>query len=102
MAVAEKVKILLAFRSGGVCAFEGCGKILARESAEGEDFHIGEVAHICGDRPRAPRHDPAMTETDRNSAANLIWLCPDHHTIIDKSESDWSVERLRAMKAGHE
>ena len=48
------------------------------------------------------RHDPKMSEADRNSATNLIWLCPNHHTVIDKSVQDWPAEKLLDMKATHE
>ena len=43
-----------------------------------------------------------MTDEDRDSFHNLIYLCGDHHTQIDKQEADFSVARLLAIKAGHE
>ena len=43
-----------------------------------------------------------MTDEDRDSFHNLIYLCGDHHTQIDKQEADFSVARLLAIKAGHD
>jgi hypothetical protein len=68
----------------------------------GEPVLIGEAAHIRGERPGSARYDATMTDEDRNSYRNLIYLCGDHHTQIDKQESDFPVDRLLRMKAAHE
>jgi hypothetical protein len=38
----------------------------------------------------------------RNSYANLILLCRNHHKVIDAQEGEYTVERLHQMKAQHE
>ncbi|MBA5726936.1 hypothetical protein CPA56_02860 [Bombella sp. TMW2.1889] len=44
-----------------------------------------------------------MTEEDRNSIKNLIYLCSKHHEEIDKINPDkYSAENLRKMKEDHE
>ena len=63
---------------------------------------MGEVAHIAGLRPGSPRYDPNMTDDQRNHYDNLIYLCPTHHTLIDKQAQNYSVEKLREMKRIHE
>jgi hypothetical protein len=102
MGASYPTKVLLAFRSGGVCAFPKCGKHLTYEAKVGEDTYVAEAAHIRGDKPTAARYDASMTENERNSVQNLIFMCTDHHTIIDKVEADWPTATLQALKATHE
>lgn len=92
----------MAFRSGGVCAFPKCGKHLTYEAQVGHDTYVGEAAHIRGEKPSAARYDDSMTSTERDSVHNLIYLCTDHHTIIDKVEADWPTATLMQLKKSHE
>lgn len=102
MSASYPTRVLLAFRSGGICAYPQCGKILTYEATHGADTYTGEAAHIKGEKPAAARYDPAMTDEERNGVDNLIYMCGDHHTVIDKVEMDWPVEKLVALKADHE
>jgi len=102
MAAKESTKLVLAFRSGGICAFPNCGKALTYEASKGEDAHIGEAAHIRGEKPGAARYDATMSDAERNSVHNLIYLCTDHHTIIDKVPEDWQTQDLIDLKRSHE
>ncbi|MBN4956987.1 HNH endonuclease [Stenotrophomonas maltophilia] len=102
MAASYPTKILLAFRSGGVCAFPKCGKHLTYESSAGHDTYIAEAAHIRGEKPGAARYDSSMSDAERDSVHNLIFMCTDHHTLIDKVEADWPAVALQAIKESHE
>lgn len=102
MSATYPTRVLLAFRSGGICAFSGCGKELTYEAILGSDTYTGQAAHIRGEKPTAARYDPAMTDEERDAVENLIYMCGDHHTIIDKVEEDWPVDKLIALKAQHE
>ncbi len=103
MGVSYPTKLLLAFRSGGRCAFPGCERALTVESESGNDpTIIGEAAHIAGEKEDAARYDPAMTDEERNHYSNLIYLCANHHTQIDKQKKNFSVARLLKLKANHE
>jgi hypothetical protein len=62
----------------------------------------GVAAHIAGENERAARFDASMTDEQRNHYENLIYLCGDCHTRIDKQEHDFPVQRLAAMRAKHE
>lgn len=62
----------------------------------------GQAAHIRGENPGAARYDASMTDEERDSYRNLIYLCSDHHAQIDKQKADFSVDCLLAMKARHE
>ncbi|MDH5414910.1 MAG: hypothetical protein OEW87_12285 [Flavobacteriaceae bacterium] len=63
---------------------------------------IGEIAHIKGDKPSAPRYDSKMSERERNSHKNLIFVCRRCHKIIDDQPNTYTVERLQEIKAKHE
>jgi hypothetical protein len=65
-------------------------------------FTLGEQAHIVGEKEDAPRGKSPLTIDERNSYHNLILLCPNHHTEIDKNEADWPVEKLHYVKSVHE
>jgi hypothetical protein len=43
-----------------------------------------------------------MPEPERDRYYNLILLCPTHHTIVDKSETDFTIDALLQMKSSHE
>lgn len=95
-------KIILAFRSGGICAFPKCGRQLTYDSPSGDDAYVGEAAHIRGEKPKAARYDASMTDLERDHVDNLLYLCTDHHTIIDKVPTDWPGTTLIDLKTEHE
>jgi hypothetical protein len=100
MSASYPTKVLLAFRSGGVCAF--CGKQLTVDGDQAKPAILGTAAHIAGEQPDAARYDGAMTEDERNQYSNLIYLCGDHHTQIDKQAEDFPVDCLLQTKNQHE
>ena len=83
---------------GNQCAFPGCRNRLVDKV----DVLIGEVCHICADKPGGKRYDPQQTEAERQALANLIVLCPNHHTVVDSDDTDYTVAALREMKRQHE
>src|SRR5690606_35875736 len=44
------------------------------------------------------RYDPNLSEVDRRSEANAIWLCQNHAKLIDSDEAAFSPDLLRAWK----
>lgn len=111
MDVPESTKRVLAFRSGNICA--KCHKELTVDYSDGMVKAIGECAHIEGEhggnpaahKPPAARYNSSMTDKERNSFQNLIYLCSNCHTEIDKipeGERDFPVSVLRKMKSDHE
>ncbi|KZM78204.1 HNH endonuclease [Cellulosimicrobium sp. I38E] len=95
-------------QSGNACAFPDCRRSLFEVEDEvsgspliGAGIVVGEEAHIRAQSPGGPRYDPDYPNVD--SYANLVLLCPTHHTIIDKSEPEnWPVKRLEKLKTDHE
>lgn len=102
MAATYPTKLILAFRSGGVCAFPCCAKHLTYDAKDGNDTYVAEAAHIRGEKKGAARYDASMTDEERDNVRNLIYLCTDHHTIIDKVEADWPSPTLQELKDTHE
>jgi len=103
MAVSECNKRVILTRSGNNCAFSGCDQILVKEKT-GKDPHVlvAEIAHISGEKEGSSRYDLTISDNERNDPDNLIVLCPNHHTIIDKQPEEYTVEKLLRMKRQHE
>lgn len=103
MSASPRTKTLLAFRSGDRCAFPDCTSRLTVDAPTGGDpIIVGQAAHIAGENPTSARYDSEMSEAARDHCNNLIYLCGDHHTQIDKQEAHFSVSKLLQLKADHE
>ena len=105
MGASSQTKLLLAFRSGDRCALPDCKRELSPDSKTGNPTNRGKAAHIAGEKPKSARHDPNMTDEQRNHYNNLIYLCPDCHDKIDiipHGETDYPVELLLQVKREHE
>jgi len=96
MSIADKDIKLLWGRAGGHCSAPGCPEDLTRYLAKSGDIVLGEMAHVIGRRPGAARSDDGVGADD--SYENLILLCPNHHTLVDKAEHDYPVVLLREWK----
>jgi hypothetical protein len=97
----DPVKRFVSSRSGGFCAFKGCTTALVT----GEDLSasiLGQIAHIAGEKPGSARYDPTMTDAERNSEANLMAMCPNHHSEIDDHPDEYPVALLKQWKRQHE
>ncbi|MBA0167839.1 HNH endonuclease signature motif containing protein [Pectobacterium sp. CFBP8739] len=65
------------------------------------NVHIGEMAHIIAKNFNGPRGKKSIS-TGRNSYDNLILLCANHHTEVDKNPTIYTVEKLQQIKYEHE
>lgn len=92
----REIKLLWG-KSGGRCAFEGCGMELSDD-----DIVLGEQAHIIAKSSVGPRGDNDLDAKAREKYCNLILLCSNHHTLIDKSSGKYPVDYLLGMKERHE
>lgn len=77
-----------------------CQIDLITYSSDGTPSVLGEMAHIHGENPQSMRYDATLPDDFVNSAANLILLCPNCHTQIDKKENqiDYPPEKLYELK----
>ncbi|OFA02617.1 hypothetical protein DUGA2_34670 [Duganella sp. HH101] len=96
---------VLGKRAAFICSNPDCRKLTIAPSADDPEkfLYIGKAAHICAAASNGPRFDASMTELERKSISNGIFLCGNCADMIDKNQGiDFSVERLRAWKDGHE
>lgn len=102
MSISEKTIKLLWAEATGRCSFKECNTKLTGVGSE--PYTLGEMAHIKGAKKGSNRYDPTQSNLERNSYENLILLCPNHHTQIDKPENEtiYTVEILLNMKKEHE
>lgn len=92
------VKRLFAL-SGNRCAMPDCTTRLVDRST---GSIVGEVCHINGEKPSAPRYDAYQHDDARHGFDNLILLCNVHHKIIDDNAAAYPAEKLLRLKELHE
>lgn len=105
MPITDKAIKLLWSNAAGRCSFTDCKeKLTVEQAAHSAPHTLGEMAHIKGKNKGSNRYDKAQTDAQRDSYENLILLCPNHHTLIDKPENEetYSVDVLTKMKSDHE
>ena len=105
MAISTKSIKLLWANAGGRCSFTDCGmRLTVEQAASSAPYILGEMAHIKGENEGSNRYDSSQTDKQRDSYENLILLCPNHHTLIDKIENKnfHTVDILLNMKLNHE
>lgn len=102
MAVTGRDKQILWGKAAERCSHPSCRKQLIGDGGDSEDVLVGEVAHIVAQSPSGPRgeHDPPGGT--RDGLANLILLCPEHHTTIDQQPAKFPVAKLVQWKKDHE
>lgn len=101
MGIDLKTTKMLWGRAAGRCAI--CRLQLFTDGTETDDSAlIGEMCHIVAEKPDGPRGDKSFPSEKIDKYDNLILLCPNHHTEIDKRQVFFSIEKLRDIKARHE
>jgi cellulose biosynthesis protein BcsQ len=63
-----------------------------------ENIVIGEAAHIEAASPGGPRYNCNMTESERSSSSNAIWLCRNCSKLIDSDVEKYPVPLLKKWK----
>ena len=90
-------------RSGDQCAYPDCGQRLTHQPGPSATTTVvGEMCHIHGRKPGSARWNPELTEEQIRDFSNLIYLCPNHHTIVDKNPDTYTADLLRKWKNDHE
>lgn len=103
VAVTPSTEKLLALRSGGVCAFPGCVRVLYADATTESPAKVrGQIAHIEGSKPGSPRYNPDMPDAESDGIDNLVFLCRDHHADIDNQPESYPPEVIRDFKREHE
>lgn len=98
MPISDKTRKLLWGKSGNRCAI--CKITLTHaDSEENSDYVMGEECHIISSKSSGPRFQEVA---NYGLYENLILLCPNHHSLIDKQVAKYSAEELRKIKSTHE
>lgn len=101
MTISLKTHKMLWGRAANRCAI--CRMDLVMDASETDDESIvGEACHIVAQSNDGPRGISDIPLERRDKYANLILLCNVHHKLIDDQPTEYSVERLRTLKADHE
>jgi hypothetical protein len=102
--IPQEERFLLWVAAGARCAF--CGRYLLENEETGDPVRIGEMAHIVGRKNTkgSPRGLDPLPKRERNKAANLVLVCSNNHTVMDKTRGIeiWETNDLRQLKAEHE
>src|SRR5215211_4041226 len=81
-------KRVLANRVGTRCSNPDCQRTTSGPSSDLEKaVNIGVAAHITAPAPGAPRYDAGLSEEERKSAQNGIWLCQICAKLIDNDRN---------------
>jgi len=87
----------LFLRSGNLCAYPGCNKLMLGESGT----FVGQLCHIEAAETGGERFNENMTNEQRRAAANLMLMCYEHH-VETNDFAVFPVPRMQQIKADHE
>lgn len=96
------IRLRLSMKCGRRCAMPDCKMDLLPKIDNGTEVNISENTHIIGFSDNGPRAEKDLTDSQRNSEANLLVICSNCHIIIDKNPSIYTVEKLLKIKSDHE
>ena len=90
---------LLHDKVNGLCSKPDC-RILTRgpNSKVGKITSIGQAAHITAAAKGGPRYNASLSQAERKSYENGIWLCNNHARLIDSDKEKYPIELLKSWK----
>lgn len=86
--------------SAGYCQNPSCSNELFVDAGD-KNIHIAELAHVFAANDRGPRANTELSEEERGAFENLVVLCANCHTTIDKAPSAFPDEMLLGWKRDH-
>jgi hypothetical protein len=99
------VKKTLQMQAAFICSNPTCRKLTIAPSHTDENKvqYIGTAAHITAASVDGPRYDRSLSEDERSSINNAIFLCRNCGDMIDKNNGiDYPTTQLQAWKAEHD
>lgn len=98
------VRRAVAARANYHCSFPDCLNITTGPSQESDDAvsRTGAAAHINAASPGGKRYLVSMTQEDRKSINNAIWMCSYHANLIDQDDQQFTAAQIRKWKSAHE
>ncbi|EPG68278.1 hypothetical protein, partial [Leptospira wolffii] len=99
----QTIKKKLSDRAGNKCSNPECRRATVGPASENDKIiNIGVASHITAASPGGPRFDKTLTELERSSYKNGIWLCQNCAKIIDSDLDKHTVELIQSWKQGAE
>ena len=86
--------------SAGYCQNPGCSNELFID-ASGKSIHVAEMAHVFAANDGGPRTNRALSEVERGSFENLVMLCANCHTMVDKAPEPFPDSTMLKWKREH-
>ena len=86
--------------SAGYCQNPACANELFVDTG-GKSFHIAEMAHVFAANVGGPRFNPQLSEAERGAFENLLVLCANCHTMVDKAPDTFSDSTMLGWKREH-
>lgn len=86
--------------SAGYCQNPACSSELFVDAA-GTNIHIAELAHVFAANDGGPRADPKLNDAERGAFENLIVLCANCHTKVDKAPDAFPDDMMLGWKRDH-
>lgn len=86
--------------SAGYCQNPRCPNSIFMDAA-GETVLIAEMAHVFAANDTGPRAAPELSKEERGAFDNLIMLCANCHTMVDKAPDAYPVEAMLRWKRQH-
>lgn len=87
--------------SGGYCQNPSCNQALFVEAGT-QNVSVAEMAHIFAAQDDGPRANPELSKEERGQFSNLILLCANCHSIIDKAPEAFPDRVVIRWKSDHE
>jgi len=95
----QKTKDILARRVGTHCSNPNCGKLTSGPQEDPKKaLNIGVAAHITAASPAGQRYDKTLTNEQRKSIENGIWLCQSCAKLVDNNPERYTVNLLLKWK----
>ena len=86
--------------SAGYCQNPGCQCALFVD-LPGKAIHIAEMAHVFAAQDHGPRASAKLTKTQRGAFENLVLLCANCHTMVDKAPDQFCDATMLGWKRDH-
>ena len=81
------------------CSNPNCAKLTSGPQKDANKvLNIGVAAHITAASKGGVRYDAALTQTERKSVENGIWLCQNCAKLVDNDAVRYTVDLLRKWK----
>lgn len=95
----EATKRVIGERVNYLCSSPSCGVgTLGPRSEPGKSVKLGVAAHITAAASGGPRYEATLTDEQRASAENGIWLCQNCAKLIDNDAPRFPTDLLKHWK----